>query len=172
MILGTEVPSDSAVHALCAKANYRDAYSIATPADCLTALHAYLTVTARTPGWIDFLMRMRNRLVRLLRLKDVGELRGVPGVARADSLGPGDRVGIFTIRAVCDKEVVLEILDSHLDVVVSVYRSEGAASRLTLSTLVFYHNWIGRLYMVPVGPMHRIVVRSILGKALQPASVR
>jgi hypothetical protein len=27
---------------------------------------------------------------------------------------------------------------------------------------VFYHNRVGRLYMLPVAPMHRLVVRSIL----------
>jgi hypothetical protein len=46
--------------------------------------------------------------------------------------------------------------------VLSVYRHDGAPQRLTVSTLVFYHNAVGRLYMLPVGPMHRLVVRSIL----------
>lgn len=78
------------------------------------------------------------------------------------SLGVADRVGIFTIHSVCEHELVLEIIDAHLDVVLSVYRHQEAPARLTVSTLVFYHNRIGRLYMVPVAPMHRIVVRSIL----------
>jgi hypothetical protein len=65
---------------------------------------------------------------------------------------------------VCDDEAVLEIIDSHLDVVLSVYRHDGTPQRLTVSTLVFYHNRVGRLYMLPVAPMHRLVVRSILSQ--------
>jgi hypothetical protein len=150
-------------------ADYWDAYEVALSGNPPSALQAYLEFTARTPKWIDLLMSVRNAAVRLLALKDVGKLASVPPLSAAAGLGPGDRVGIFRIRSVCDKEAVLEIVDSHLDVVVSVYRHEGMPSRLTVSTMVFYHNWIGRLYMVPVAPMHRIVVRAILGRSRAPS---
>ena len=166
MVAPTNVPVDSAVHGMTANANYWDAYEAVASSRPPSALHAYLSFTARTPAWIDFLMSVRNAAVRLLGLKDVGKLGRVPPPSAAVTLGPGDRVGIFTIRSVCDSEVVLEILDSHLDVLVSVYMHEGSAARLTVSTLVFYHNRIGRLYMVPVAPMHRIVVQSILKRSL------
>lgn len=162
MVKVADVPTDSAVRAMRARADYWDAYEVACADDCPTALHAYLAFTARTPKWIGKLMAVRNAAVRLVGLKDVGPLERVPPASAARTLGPGDRVGIFTIRSVRDEEVVLEILDSHLDVVVSVYRDGAAPARLTTSTLVFYHNRLGRLYMLPVAPMHRIVVRSIL----------
>jgi hypothetical protein len=163
MVKTADVPTGSAVHAMRARADYWDAYEVECADDHPTALHAYLAFAARTPKWIDGLMAVRNAVVRLLGLKDVGRLARVPAPSDARTLGPGDRVGIFTIRSVRDEEVVLEILDSHLDVVVSVYRHPGCPARLTTSTLVFYHNRVGRLYMLPVAPMHRIVVRSILG---------
>ena len=145
------------------RADYWDAYEVECMDDHPTALHAYLAFTARTPKWIAGLMAVRNAAVRLVGLKDVGALGYVPPPSAARTLGPGDRVGIFTIRSVRDEEAVFEILDSHLDVVLSVYRHPGSPARLTTSTLVFYHNRLGRLYMLPVAPMHRIVVRSILG---------
>jgi hypothetical protein len=163
MVKVTDVPADSAVHAMRPQADYWDAYEIACPDDLPTALEAYLTFTARTPAWIAKLMAVRNAAVRLVGLKDVGALERVPPASAAGTLGPGDRVGIFTIRSVRDEEVVLEIVDSHLDVVVSIYRHGDSPARLTTSTLVFYHNAVGRLYMLPVAPMHRIVVRSIMG---------
>ena len=46
----------------------------------------------------------------------------------------------------------------------SVHLAGAAPARLTVSTLVFEHNWIGRWYMVPVAPMHRIVVRAMLAR--------
>jgi hypothetical protein len=168
MVTPTNVPADSAVVGMTPEADYWDAYQVNVSGALPSALQAYLEFAARTPKWIDFLMSIRNAAVRLLRLKDVGKLASVPPPSSAASLGPGDRVGIFTIRSVCEKEAVLEIVDSHLDVVLSVYRHAGASSRLTVSTLVFYHKLIGRLYMIPVAPMHRIVVRSILKRARTP----
>jgi hypothetical protein len=162
MVAPTDMPVNSAVVGMKPDADYWDAYEVAVAGDPPSALHAYLEFTSRTPKWIDALMSVRNAAVRLLALKDVGKLASVPPSSDAASLGPGDRVGIFTIRSVCDREVVLEIIDSHLDVVLSVYKHGGQPSRLTVSTMVFYHNRIGRLYMLPVAPMHRIVVRSIL----------
>lgn len=163
MVKVADVPAASAVRAMRAQADYWDAYEVACPDDIPTALHAYLAFTVCTPKWIGKLMAVRNAAVRLVGLKDVGALERVPPASAAGTLGPGDRVGIFTIRSVCDEEVVLEIIDSHLDVVVSVYRHGESPARLTTSTLVFYHNGLGRLYMLPVAPMHRIVVRSIMG---------
>lgn len=162
MVTRTDIPLCSAVGRMQGDADYWDAYQVELARNPPSALHAYLEFAARTPKWIDGLMRLRNAAVRLLSLKDVGQLANVPPSSAAASLGVGDRVGIFTIRSVCEHEVVLEIIDSHLDVVLSVYRHQEAPARLTVSTLVFYHNRIGRLYMVPVAPMHRIVVRSIL----------
>jgi hypothetical protein len=162
MVAKTDIPSASAVRALQARANYWDAYTVEAAGHAPSALHAYLAFAAQTPKWIDFLMAIRNAAVRLLGLKDVGNLADVPPPSAASTLKPGDRVGIFTIRSVCDDEAVLEIIDSHLDVVLSVYRHDGMPQRLTVSTLVFYHNGVGRLYMLPVAPMHRLVVRSIL----------
>ena len=176
MLVRSDVPGDSEVSAMKAKADYWDAYEVVVKGEPPSALHAYLAFTARTPKWIDVLMSVRNAAVRLLSLKDVGRLASVPPVAAAASLKPGDRAGIFTIRSVCEREAVLEIIDSHLDVVLSVYKHEGQPSRLTVSTMVFYHNRIGRLYMLPVAPMHRIVVRSTLSRipafAHPSASVR
>jgi len=170
MVKVTAIPAGSAVQGMQARAGYWDAYEVESADDHPTALAAYLAFAARTPRWVDRLMAMRNAAVRLLGLKDVGRLNRVPPASAAVTLGPGDRVGIFTIRSVRAEEVVLEILDSHLDVVLSVYRHPGTPTRLTTSTLVFYHNLVGRLYMVPVAPMHRIVARAMLSNMAVPVS--
>lgn len=168
MVTCSDIPARSALRPMQPHANFWDAYQVDLPSHPPSALHAYLDFTARTPKWIDALMTVRNAAVRLLKLKDVGKLANVPPPSSAAYLGPGDTVGIYTIRSVCEQEVVLEILDSHLDVVLSVYRHEGVTARLTVSTLVFYHNRIGRLYMLPVAPMHKLVVRSILSNQPRP----
>jgi hypothetical protein len=164
MKAATSIPHDSKVLSLQAGADFWDAFKVAVAPSERTALHWYLDFARRTPRWIDFLMRVRNRVVRLVGLKDVGQLAHVPSANSAASLGPGQRVGIYTIRSVSDEEVVFEILDKHLDVVMSVYRGAVENMQITVTTLVFNHNWLGRLYMIPVTPMHKIIVRSILAR--------
>ena len=154
--------------ALQAKADFWDAFQVGVHPPERTAMQWYLDFTRRTPRWIDFLMRARNRAVRLVGLKDVGQLAQVPPSSSAASLRPGQRVGIYTIRSVCDEEVVFEILDKHLDVVMSVHRGPVQNHQITVTTLVFNHNWLGRLYMIPVTPMHKIIVRTILAKGSKP----
>jgi len=122
MVTRTDIPHDSAVGRIQGDADYWDAYQVGLARNPPSALHAYLEFAARTPKWIDTLMRLRNAAVRLLSLKDVSQLTNVPPPSAAASLGVGDRVGIFTIRSVCEHELVLEIIDAHLDVVLSVYR--------------------------------------------------
>jgi hypothetical protein len=161
----TTIPTDSALSAFQSGADYSDAFEAPLHDGRRSALYRYLEFAARTPKWIDFLMVLRNAAVRPFALKGVGKLANVPPVSAAGDLRAGDRVGIFTIRTVCDTEVVLEIIDSHLDVLVSVYKEDGAAPKVKVITMVFYHNWLGRLYMIPVAPMHRIVVKSILSSS-------
>jgi hypothetical protein len=160
----TPIPADSKVLPLQARADFWDAYNVAVRPPERSAMQWYLDFAGRTPRWIDFLMRVRNRAVRLVGLNDVGQLAQVPPVSSAASLGPGQRVGIYTIRSVSHEEVVFEILDKHLDVVMSVYRGPAEKMQITVTTLVFNHNWLGRLYMIPVTPMHKIIVKSILAK--------
>lgn len=49
-------------------------------------------------------------------------------------------------------------------VTLSVHRQQlpDAQVRITITTVVNQHNWLGRLYMLPVKPMHRIIAPSVL----------
>jgi hypothetical protein len=53
--------------------------------------------------------------------------------------------------------------DNHLDfrVVIDV-AAEGAGQRVTATTVVLMHNWLGRIYLTVIKPFHRMVVRSML----------
>ena len=71
-------------------------------------------------------MFVRNKAVRLVGLKDLGQLDDghPPASGRplrdARSYRVGDRVGIFRIRHLSDTEVVMGQDDKHLDVQVSI----------------------------------------------------
>jgi hypothetical protein len=84
----------------------------------------------------------------------------------ADSYQVGDRLGIFSIFGKTEKELLLGIDDSHLDVRVSVLKSEcNGLPHYVVSTVVKVHNLLGRAYMMPVGRIHPFVVRAMMARA-------
>lgn len=162
------VPPGTAIHATLRGSNFHDAYEVPDHHPDRPALQAWLDVAAQTPAWIRALMMVRNKAVRLVGLKDVGQLQdGYPPASgkplgEAASYAVGDRVGIFRIRHLTDREVILGQDDRHLDVQVSILkRVEGTASpTLVLTTVVHIHNTLGHAYMAVITPFHRIIART------------
>lgn len=161
------VPEGTVIHAALPGAQYADAYQTPDPHPDTSALQAWLDVVARTPRWIQALMALRNTLVRVVGLKGLGQLHDVHGTRPdprdAASYRCGDRVGIFVIRHLDEREVVMGQDDKHLDVQVSLCkRSVGGQPMLVLGTVVHIHNTLGRAYMTVVTPFHRAIVQNML----------
>lgn len=72
-------------------------------------------------------------------------------------------IGIFPVISQTPDRLVAGFNDSHLDfrVVVDV-AAHGAGQRVTATTLVKTHNWLGRTYLAIILPFHRLVVRTML----------
>lgn len=99
MVTRTDIPLCSAVGRMQGDADYWDAYQVELARNPPSALHAYLEFAARTPKWIDGLMRLRNAVVRLLSLKDVGQLQaGEGGTRRSSSIGAQARPAALPSR--------------------------------------------------------------------------
>jgi Protein of unknown function (DUF2867) len=110
-------------------------------------------------------MRVRNRVVGYVGLKNLGGLSQLQLNKRSSEYVAGERVGIFTLISKTDDEVLLGDDDKHLRVVVSVHKGMGAADSapvVTVTTVVHVKNWLGRLYMVPVAPAHRVIARAMV----------
>lgn len=162
------VPPDSGIIRLLPNADFIDSQCISVDHVDRTALRHALNMMSTTPAWIDGLMQLRNRIVRLFGLKDLGRLTRID-LARADAdYRENDRVGIFTLVSNQPNEVMMADRDKHLDVYLTLHLSpvtpEGART-LTLSTVVHTHNLLGRLYMLPVAPFHRLIVPITLRNA-------
>lgn len=53
----------------------------------------------------------------------------------------------------------------HLNVALSVHKGQNPETNrpmLTVSTVVHTHNLLGRLYMLPVAPLHKMIVPSVM----------
>ena len=112
----------------------------------------------RQAPWVERLMAVRDAIVSPFGLKTAHALRADNGAA-----SPA-RVGIFRIYETLPDEVVLGEDDRHLDFRLSVLRSAG---QLTAVTVVHCHNLLGRTYIRAIAPFHRRVVRSALNRAAQ-----
>jgi hypothetical protein len=153
------IPADSLIAPHAAQAGFRHCRAIDLADDGQPAMAHFLRLMASMPGWIDELMVLRNRLVGLLGLKNLGRLTAIDPARAPDSYQPGERVGIFTLISNSANEVLLVDRDHHLDVHIALMRRPTAPGRceVLVSTVVRTHNWLGRLYMLPVAPFHRLI---------------
>ncbi len=162
-------PPGSQAESLVAGASFHDAWAAYAAEPSLPALGQFLKALEGTPRWVEACMALRNSLVRLVGLKHLGGLGRLDRQKPAAAYRPGDRVGIFTLLSASDDEAIFGIDDAHLDVRLSVHRrtEQAGAVLLTVTTAVKVHNVLGRLYMLPVKPMHRIIAPTVLNKVAQ-----
>ncbi len=161
------IPASSEIARFAQTADFADCFVAPNPWPERSAIELFLQTVGNTPGWVNGLMNLRNRTVALLGLKNLGALGDVRTAA---SYGVGDRVGIFTLLYRTEQEVVMGDLDKHLEVRVSVRKiqDENNIAQLAISTAVHEHNALGKIYMLFVGPLHKIIVPAVLRRGLAP----
>lgn len=162
-IIACALPGESVLQPRLAEADFWDAYCVNNPNPGQSALALWMQTMGNTPGWINAAMRLRNAIVKRLGLKDLGELSGIDLNRPLSDVRVGERVGIFTVLYLSESEVVMGDDDKHLDVQVSLLKREGGR-KVVVSTVVHIHNWLGRVYMFFVAPMHRIIAPTVLGR--------
>jgi Protein of unknown function (DUF2867) len=147
-------------------ADFADAYETLVPTSDLSATQIYCAVFGQTPGWVKALMWLRNRVVQPFGLKDAGAITNVPAARTAIAV-PGQRIGLFEVVSVSANELVLQDDDKHLLVQLSVLKQSHDAThdKLTVSTVVHIHNTLGRVYMVFVGPAHKVIAPAVTRRA-------
>lgn len=100
-----------------------------------------------------------------LGLKNLGHLGEVEQSKSATDYQVGDRLGIFSVLFLSDKEVIMGESDKHLDVKLSVYKGdENKPNTVFVTTVVHIHNALGRLYMSFVTPLHKLIAPAMLRK--------
>jgi len=129
---------------------FYDSKSMALPRD-MTALEAWNLAMLRPLPGLQAAMRLRDKISGLF---------GVPPIhgfshRQVRRLSPGDKLDFFLVEEVADPLLVLTVRDSHLDVMTTVTTYDR---RFTITSSVVTHNAFGRIYMVPVGPAHRLIV--------------
>ena len=163
------VPAESVINEHLLGAYFYDCHAIEVPCSSRTALDHFLIAFAHTPPWVNSLMALRNQVVQLFGLKNLGGLDAFDPSKPESAYLPGDRVGIFTLISKSDNEVLLGDSDKHLDVVLSAFKHPTASNgthSFAITTVVHVHNLLGRLYMLPVTPLHKLIAPAVLSRVL------
>lgn len=154
-----EVTPEVHAGALLSGAQFADAFRVEIGAAAMNAREACTRMVLHGPRWIDPLLRLRNILVRPFGLKTSGQ-----GAA-----APGGMIGLFPVLSETPDRLVAGFDDSHLDFRIVVDVSGDAANRqVTSTTLVRTHNLLGRTYLALIMPFHKLVVRGMLGRIVEP----
>ncbi len=161
------IPSGSHIAQALPHNDFADCYQFQDLWPDKDALQTYLHVVARTPGWMNALMAMRNQVVRLMGLKHLGNLSTAIDRKPASAYQVGDRVGIFRPQHLQGDEVILFDDDKHLLVQLSLLKhAVNGKPVVSLSTVVHNHNRLGRCYMAIVGPAHSFIVPRMLAQVV------
>jgi Protein of unknown function (DUF2867) len=147
------VQPDAEAGALLRGAQFVDAYCVTTDNAALDARAAAEKMLGRQPRWIRTLMAARDVFVTPFGLKTADIARRVSG----------DHIGMFPVLSETPHRIVAGLDDHHLDFRAVVDVTDlGVDRRVTVTTVVLTHNWLGRTYLAIIMPFHRLVVRSML----------
>lgn len=108
------------------------------------------------PKWVERLFALRNAIASLFKLKTSNDIVDTP---RIQLWEPGVQAGIFKVFEIKPNEIILGDDDKHLDFRVSLFIAHvGQRKTVTVTTMVKYHNALGRCYFFFVKPFHRLIV--------------
>jgi Protein of unknown function (DUF2867) len=111
-------------------------------------------IMASMPAWVGKLLSLRNALMAPF------------GLHTDEAPSMGEKFGMFPVISTNDSRTVLGFDDKHLDFRIILDAAPVAGStKLTLSTAVRTHNIFGRAYLAVVMPFHKLIVRTMLGRA-------
>lgn len=161
----SHTPTQSQIASLVPGCYFHDSWSVSAGDPRLSAMGQFLKAFSSTPAWVNAFMAIRNRVAAMVGLKNLGAFDQISKSKPECAYKPDDRVGIFTLISNMFDEVLLGDKDKHLEVTLSVHRAVNANTNVvvvTVTTVVHVHNLLGRLYMLPVLPMHRIIAPSVL----------
>ena len=167
------IPQNSEISRHLAGAHLCDAFAVSISGRSRSALEIYLAIAAQTPTWIDWLMTVRNRAGALFGLKPLRLLGDIDSGKTPSSYRVGDWVGIFSILYLSEDEVVLLEADKHLEAKVSlVRRADANGTSAVMTTVIRVHNLLGRAYMLPVWPVHKLMVPAQLARLVLASHAR
>ncbi|ACB94730.1 conserved hypothetical protein [Beijerinckia indica subsp. indica ATCC 9039] len=158
---------ESRIASLFRGADLADAYAVSIPNDDIRDINALAqSVLGQPERWFRALLSLRDAIMTCFGVKTSRQIRD-----RQEREG-GGHIDFFPILSASDHEIVVGEDDQHLNFRTSLMLRGGLRApdrELVVTTIVHCHNGLGRLYLSAISPIHRLVVRSSLRKAMTRA---
>ncbi|MBL3548864.1 DUF2867 domain-containing protein [Chryseobacterium sp. KMC2] len=148
-------------------ANYADAFECVAPiSDHVTPDHLQIAFWGSEKSWIKALFELRNMLVKPFGLK-TSRKEGTGSIAACIEKGTAHPIASVSDRS--SNETILLLDDKHLKAYISmsIAESEDNLKRVTVCTIVHFHNWFGYLYFHSIDLFHSLVVRNMLKRSIR-----
>ncbi|MBB2886705.1 MULTISPECIES: DUF2867 domain-containing protein [Pseudomonas] len=136
--------------------DYYDSRSVPLPVE-ITTLDAWNIMTAEPGLFMRLAFRMRDAISSLFGVRRIGGFSG----ARRETVHAGEQLDFFLVEHSAPDILVLTERDRHLDVMICLSITDRV---FTVTSSVVTHNVFGRIYMLPVGLAHKLIVNSDLGR--------
>jgi len=141
--------------------NYCDLFTAETKLD--DTVDNITSKIFKLPGWIVFLLGLRNSIVKIFDLK----IDDKEDFQFLDYYPVGSRAVVFTVIDRNENEIVMAENDKHLDFRVSVLLEKKEKETLVhLTTLVKFNNFGGKLYFTIIKPFHKVIIKSVLKRII------
>ncbi len=141
--------------------DYVDSYSAVLNAKDLIIEQVGISFFTSDPAWVGWLFALRNTIVSFLGLKTSNSETDRQKLLAGFNCEVGQRLGLFKVFDKNEHEVIIGEDDRHLDFRVSLFL-DRQSNKLIVSTIVKFHNWLGRLYFLPVKPFHKLIVPTMV----------
>lgn len=118
------------------------------------------------PGWVNFLFKIRDVLVKPFGLKTGGG-GNVESLEKA--IRNGDNYRFLSVVEKTEKETIVCLNDKHLKSYFSAYIEPQADKKgqIYLATIVQFHNKLGFFYFYIICPFHIWIMKNIFKQSLK-----
>lgn len=115
---------------------------------------------SRPSSTLKLAFRVRDAISSRFGVKRIGGF----STSTPKSIAVGEKLDFFLVEHVSQDVLALSERDTHLDVLtcLSKYGNE-----LSITSSVKINNGFGHVYMFPVAPAHKLIVRSLLRRIKQ-----
>ena len=120
------------------------------------------------PGWVNFLFKLRNQLVKPFGLKgEEDDMRSKEKLI--ECIRNGEQHKLMKVAAKSEDETVLSLTDKHLTAYIGIRinKSYDDSKQVKASTIVQFHNTLGKVYFLVISPFHFIIVISKMKSTLK-----
>ncbi|MEP5760334.1 MAG: DUF2867 domain-containing protein [Litoreibacter sp.] len=121
----------------------------------VSPLDAWRMVASKPAPLMKRAFKVRDAISSMFGVKKIGGFSGTT----PKSVEVGQMLDFFLVEYISEDVLTLTERDRHLDVMTCI---SSAANELTITSSVITHNTFGRIYMMPVGPAHKMIVRKYL----------